>query len=120
MRTKEERKDSGLKRKLRAKHKVQKKSDRLRLCVYRSNKHIYGQIIDNLSGNALVGVSSQVIEKKPEDKGKKDISFRTGEKIAQLAKKKKIEEVVFDKNKFKYHGRVKAFADGARKGGLKF
>jgi len=120
MRTKTEKKDNGLKRKLRSKYKIQKKSDRPRLCVYRSNKHIYGQIIDNSSGNALLGVSSQDLEKKPEDKGKIDISFRAGERIAQLAREKKIEEVVFDKNKFKYHGRVKAFADGARKGGLKF
>ncbi|MDZ7838773.1 MAG: 50S ribosomal protein L18 [Actinomycetota bacterium] len=49
-----------------------------------------------------------------------DISFRTGQKLAELAKEKKISEVAFDKNKFKYHGRVKALADGARKGGLKF
>ncbi len=119
MRTKTERKDSGLKRKLRSKYKIQSKSDRPRLCVYRSNKHIYGQIIDS-SGNSLTSISSQVIEKEPKDKGKIDISFRAGQKIAQLAKKKKIQEVVFDKNKFKYHGRVKAFADGARKGGLKF
>ncbi len=119
MRTKTERKDSGLKRKLRSKHKIQSRTDRPRLCVYRSNKHIYGQIID-LSGNSLLGVSSQVIEKDPKDKGKMDLSFRAGERIAKLAKEKKIEKVVFDKNKFKYHGRVKAFADGARKGGLKF
>ncbi len=119
MKTKTERKDSGLKRKLRSKYKLQRKSGRPRLCVYRSNKHIYGQIIDS-SGNSLLGVSSQVVEKDPDHKGKIDTSFKAGEKIAQLAKKKQIKEVVFDKNRFKYHGRVKAFADGARKGGLKF
>jgi large subunit ribosomal protein L18 len=120
MKTKVERKDRGLRRKLRSKHKIQSRSVKPRLCVYRSNKHIYGQIIDDLTGNTVIGVSSQIIESKSEDKGKIDISFRTGQKLAELAKKKKISEVAFDKNKFKYHGRVKALADGARKGGLKF
>ena len=120
MKTKIEKKDRGLRRKLRSKYKIQSKSTRPRLCVYRSNKHIYGQIIDDLTGKTVVGVSSRIIEKKPEDKGKIDISFRTGQKLAELAKAKKIGEVAFDKNEFKYHGRVKALADGARKGGLKF
>ncbi len=120
MKTKIERKDKGLRRKLRSKYKNKYKSNRPRLCVYRSNKYIYGQIIDNFTGDTIVSISSKSIEPKDDDKGKIDISFRTGKKIAELAKKKKIKEVSFDKNKFKYHGRVKALADGARDGGLKF
>ncbi|MFO7928155.1 MAG: 50S ribosomal protein L18 [Candidatus Humimicrobiaceae bacterium] len=120
MKTKIEKKDKGLRRKLRSKHKIKYKSERPRLCVYRSNKHIYGQIIDDFTGDTIVGISSKSITPKAEDKGKIDISFRAGEKLAEIAKKKKITEVAFDKNKFKYHGRVKALADGARKGGLKF
>jgi large subunit ribosomal protein L18 len=120
MRTKIERKNKGLKRKLRGRYKVVKNSSRMRLAVYRSNKYIYGQIIDDKAGTTLLGVSSKNIESKDGDKGKIDISFRTGEALAALAKKKKISEVVFDRSGYKYHGRVKALAEGARKGGLKF
>jgi len=120
MRNKIERKDKFLKRKLRVRHKVVKNGDHLRLAVYRSNKYIYGQIIDDKAGTTMLGISSKDVESKDGDKGKIDISFRTGETLAALAKKKKINEVVFDRSGYKYHGRVKALADGARKGGLKF
>lgn len=120
MKSKIERKNKSLKRKIRNSYKVKSRSNRPRLTVYRSNKHIYGQIIDNSTGTALAGISSKNVESKKEDKGKIDISFRTGEALAEIAKKKKISEVVFDRGSYKYHGRVKALAEGARKGGLKF
>lgn len=80
---------------------------KLRLSVFRSNKFIYGQIIDDGEGRTLVSA-------KGVDPAK------VGEEIAKKALKKEIKEIVFDKGKFKYHGRVKELAEGARKGGLKF
>lgn len=120
MKTKIERKDKAFVRKSRTRFKVGKNRDRLRLSVFRSKKHIYGQIIDIVTGNTILGISSKDIDQKDGKKGKTDISFKTGEAIAQKAKAKKIETVVFDRGGYKYHGRVKALADGARKGGLIF
>jgi len=120
METKTKRKNRKFKRKIRSRLKVSDNYSRLRLCVFRSSKHIYGQIIDNETGKTLLGISSKDIEAKKEDKGKTDISFRTGEAIAQKAIEKKIDMIVFDRSGYKYHGRVKALAEGARKGGLKF
>src|SRR4030042_2824302 len=120
MKSKIEKRDKGLRRKVRSKSKIKKSTNRLRLAVYRSNKHIYGQIVDSSTGITLVGISSKNVESKNGDKGKIDISFRTGEALAKMAKEKKISEIVFDRSGYKYHGRVKARAEGARKGGLKF
>ena len=117
---KTQRKDSKYKRKVRSRLKVSQNYSRPRLCVFRSARHIYGQIVDNTTGKTLLGISSREIEAKKEDKGKIDISFRTGEELAKKAKAKKISEIVFDRSGYKYHGRVKALAEGARKGGLKF
>jgi len=80
---------------------------RLRLSVFRSNKFIYGQIIDDEEGRTLV--SARGVD-----------PAKVGEEIAKKALKKKIKEIVFDKGKFKYHGRVRELAEGARKGGLIF
>ena len=120
MEKKTQRKDSKYKRKLRSRLKIRENFSRPRLCVFRSARHIYGQIIDNTTGNTLLGISSKDIEAKKEDKGKIDISFRTGEALAKKALEKKIDQIVFDRSGYKYHGRVKALAEGARKGGLKF
>jgi large subunit ribosomal protein L18 len=117
---KTQRKDSKYKRKIRSRLKVKDNFSRPRLCVFRSAKYIYGQIIDNTTGKTLLGVSSKDIDSKKDDKGKIDISFRTGEELAKKALKKKIDQIVFDRSGYKYHGRVKALAEGARKGGLKF
>ena len=100
-----------------------------RLCVFRSNKYIYAQLIDDENNKILASVrDSQVKVKKTEAKKEKDkklskklsIAFEAGKLIAQKAKDLKIEKVVFDRGGYKYHGRVKALADGARDGGLKF
>ncbi len=120
MKTKIHRKDNKFKRKIRARLKVKDNFSRPRLSVFRSSKYIYGQIIDNATGRTLLGISSKDIDVKKEDKGKIDISFRTGEALAKKALDKKIDMIVFDRSGYKYHGRVKALADGARKGGLKF
>lgn len=90
-----------------------------RLSVYRSNKEIYAQIIDDNSGLTLVSASSR--EKDVDTAGtKSDVSTSVGKALASKAIAKGIETVVFDRNGFVYHGRIKALAEGAREGGLKF
>ena len=91
-------------------------AEKPRLSVFKSNKYIYGQLIDDVLSVTIVSLSSMKV------KGKTFLerSMETGKEIAKLAKEKKIETVVFDRGGFKYVGRVKAFADGAREGGLKF
>lgn len=90
---------------------------RPRLCVFKSLKNIYAQIVDDVSGTTIVTVSTL-----GDIKGKtgKDAAFEVGKLIASKAKDKKIEKVVFDRSGYLYHGRVKAVADGARDGGLNF
>ena len=119
METKNKRKDKNIRRSARVSYKVNQNRDRYKLYVYRANKHIYAQIID-IDGNTIAGVSSNNIESTEIKKGKIDKSFNTGKAIALKAKEKNISEVVFNRGSFKYHGRVKALADGARNGGLKF
>jgi large subunit ribosomal protein L18 len=88
-----------------------------RLTVFRSNKQIYAQVIDDMTGNTLASASSIAItEKAP----KKEIASKVGELIARKSKEAGIEAVVFDRNGYLYHGRVKELAEAARKGGLKF
>ena len=107
-----------IRRKRRVRAKIFGTAQRPRLNVFRSLKHIYVQLIDDQKEVTLV--SAKDIEVK-EDKGKKsDVAFKVGELIATRAQKLGIREVVFDKSSYKYHGRVKAMAEGARKGGLKF
>lgn len=94
-----------------------------RLVVYRSLNHIYGQIVDDQKGETLVSASSVEKGTQPELKSAKSKVERSeivGRILAERAKTGKIGEVVFDRNGFLYHGRIKALADGARNGGLKF
>lgn len=98
-------------------------SEKPRLAVFRSLKHIYAQLIDDNHGHTLVHISSlsepvkNAVEK---GKGKISVSKLVGMELAKAAKSKGIETVVFDRGGYQYHGRVKAVADGAREGGLKF
>ncbi|MEK7085957.1 MAG: 50S ribosomal protein L18 [Patescibacteria group bacterium] len=92
-------------------------SERPRLTVFRSLSHIYAQLVDDTKGTVLLGNSDIKIKVKG---GKTVKAKNVGLEIAKLAKEKKIETVVFDRNGYKYHGRVKAVAEGAREGGLKF
>lgn len=89
---------------------------RPRLCVYRSLTSIYAQLIDDVAGKTLVA-SSDLKTKKG---SKVDSAKIVGLELAKLAKENKIEECVFDRNGYKFHGRVKSLAEGAREGGLKF
>ncbi len=94
---------------------------RPRLSVFRSSKHIYAQVINDLEGNTVAAASS--VEKDLREAGKgsdTDAARRVGELIAQRAKEAGIETVVFDRGSYRYHGRVKALADAAREAGLSF
>lgn len=90
---------------------------RPRLSVFRSNKHIYAQLIDDESGKTLAWAGDLAIKEKNK---KTVIAGGVGKLLAQKAEAVKIKEVIFDRGGYKYHGRVKALADGAREGGLKF
>ncbi len=91
---------------------------RPRLCVFKSAKHMYAQLIDDEEGKVLASVSDIKVKAK---KGTKvNSAMEIGKQIAKEAMEKKIESVVFDRGGFVFHGRVKAVADGAREGGLKF
>jgi large subunit ribosomal protein L18 len=93
---------------------------RPRLSVFRSNKEIYGQIVDDVKGNTLISVSSLSKDVEKKGKNKTEIAKQMGLLIAEKAKKANIDTIVFDRNGYLYHGRIKAFAEGAREGGLKF
>ncbi|MCB0629854.1 MAG: 50S ribosomal protein L18 [Saprospiraceae bacterium] len=98
---------------------IQGTADRPRLSVYRSNRSIYCQLIDDVAGKTLAAASS--MDKTVSTGGNKtDISKEVGKLIAERGKAAGIEVVVFDRSGYLYHGRVKALADGAREGGLKF
>jgi len=107
------------KRKLRIRKKIFGTKERPRLCVFRSNKHIYAQIVDDIEGKTLVSAKDQEL-KLNEKKSGVEISFEVGKLIAKKALEKGIKKVVFDRSGYKYHGRVKAVAEGARAGGLEF
>lgn len=103
-------------RKFRVRNAV-KASGRLRLSVHRSLRHIYAQIIDDSKGHTLVAASSKSLKLSG---NKTEVARKVGQAIAEAARAKGITQVVFDRGAFKYHGRVKALAEGAREGGLEF
>jgi large subunit ribosomal protein L18 len=109
-------------RHLRVRERVTGTPDRPRLAVFRSLNHIYAQIIDDNAGHTLVAASDLEADVKAKRDGKKksELAGLVGETLASRAKEKGIASVVFDRGGFKYHGRVKAFAEAARKGGLTF
>lgn len=110
-------------RKQRVRRKVRGTAEKPRLSVYRSNKHISAQLIDDDSAVTLAAATDIKMDAAPEFEGlggKVARAKAVGLDLAQAAKEKGIEQVVFDRSGFKYHGRVAALADGAREGGLKF
>jgi large subunit ribosomal protein L18 len=102
-------------RHLRVRKKVEGTTERPRLVVFRSLKHIYAQLVDDASMRTLMTVSDSKLEGKKMDK-----SSEVGKQLAARAKEAGITRVVFDRAGYKYHGRIKAVADGAREGGLEF
>lgn len=96
--------------------------ERPRLCVYKSNKHVYAQLVDDLMGKTLVAASTQSeeVSDEVEDKTKQESAEIVGSYLADLATEKGINKAVFDRSGYKYHGVIKALAEGAREGGLDF
>ncbi|MDG0974047.1 MAG: 50S ribosomal protein L18 [Crocinitomicaceae bacterium] len=114
---------SKIARRAKIKRRIRKRvfgnADIPRLTVYRSNKQIYAQIVDDLKGITLVSASSQMM-KETEKLPKIEQAAAVGKLIAEKAVKAGVSQVVFDRNGYLYHGRVKSLADSAREGGLKF
>ena len=110
-----------MKRKERIRRKLSGSAERPRLTVYKSLKHIYAQVVDDASGRTLAFASSLSKELKGKDEGdKKADAKRVGKLIAEKCMAAKVDQVVFDRNGFPYHGRIAAVADAAREAGLKF
>jgi large subunit ribosomal protein L18 len=111
-----------LKRKKRVRKNITGTTERPRLCVFRSDKHIYVQVVDDVRGITLVSASTMTPEYKQIEpaKGKVGAAQRVGELIAQKAKVQGISKVVFDRSGYIYHGRIQALADAARAAGLDF
>ena len=116
MRTPKTREERRYRRHLRVRKKVQGSAQRPRLVIFRSDKHIYASLVDDVAGATLAAASSLKLTtgKKSEKAGE------VGKALASIAKERGITSVVFDRAGYKYHGRVKAVADGAREGGLEF
>ena len=115
--------DKRLKNKIRIRKKISGTAERPRMAVYKSLKQIYAQLIDDSDGKTILSASSlskDIFEDITKAKGKIDKSKIVGKYLAEKAKEKGIEKVVFDRSGYRYHGRVQAVADGAREGGLKF
>jgi len=121
--------EARLRRKKRVRKKIFGYPERPRVSVFRSHKHIYAQIINDVEGHTLVALSSlspevrtkvEELKSKGEIKGKVDVARLVGRMLAEKAKEKGINKVVFDRGGYKYHGRVKALAEGLREGGLEF
>ncbi|MCG6956330.1 MAG: 50S ribosomal protein L18 [Gemmatimonadetes bacterium] len=108
----------------RVRAKIRGSAERPRLVVFRSLKNIEGQIVDDDAGRTVVGLSTLTADMKgfkPESKNRRvEQAFAAGKLLGEKAKEQGISSVVFDRGGYKYHGRVKAFAEGARKGGLEF
>ena len=106
-----------LTKKIRIRKTVMGTMERPRLCVFRSGKHMYAQVINDVTGDTLVATSSVALKT---DKSGKELAKHIGLEVAKTAKSKNIVNVVFDRNGYIYHGRVQALAEGAREGGLNF
>src|SRR3989344_5003167 len=105
-------------RRMRVRKKVFGTPAKPRFSVFRSNRYVYGQLIDDTTGKTLVSLSGGLEKKLHGGKPKIWGAFEVGAALAEIAKKKGITTVVFDRNGYKFHGRVKSCAEGARKGGL--
>lgn len=112
-------------RKKRIKARIKESGNLVRIAVFKSRNHIYGQVIDDRKGETVasqndINISKkELAEEKSKLKGKERIAFITGKMIAKKIKEKNIEKLVFDRGGFRYHGRIKAFAEGVREGGVK-
>lgn len=110
----------AFRRRMRVRNQISGTAERPRLTVAKSLKHVFVQLIDDEKGITLVGLASNSEPFESAKGNKSAIAKQVGQKVAELAKTKGIEAVVFDRNRYRFHGRIKAVADGARAGGLKF
>lgn len=108
--------DQRQRRHARIRARVSGTMEKPRLSIFKSNRHMYAQLIDDVSGATIIGLSSE----KVEGKNMLEKSKELGKMIAKLALEKKIAKIAFDRGGFKYTGKIKSFADAAREGGLKF
>jgi large subunit ribosomal protein L18 len=109
-------------RKLRIRKKISGNAGRPRLSVFRSARHIYAQVVDDVGGRVLAAASTLSRDLRPSlgEDTKTDAAKKVGALIAKICLERKVDKVVFDRNGYVYHGRVKALADAARAGGLQF
>ena len=114
--------EGRLRRHRRVRNSVTGTSERLRLSVFRSARHVYGQVIDDTKGHTLVSASSldESVRRNSDKKTKIENSKKVGALVAQRALEKGVKKVVLDRGGYKYHGRVRALAEAAREGGLDF
>jgi large subunit ribosomal protein L18 len=112
--------EKRVKIKLRIRKRIKGTAEKPRISVYRSNKQIYAQAIDDVNGVTLASASSREKELASVTAKKSELAAMVGKRLAAVCKDKGIETVVFDRSGYQYHGRVKSLADGAREGGLKF
>lgn len=113
-------KTSKLRRENRIRAKAQGTKFRPRFTVFRSNKYTYVQLVDDISGKTVASISQNVVKDLHNGKNKVAAAFEIGKEIAKVAAEKNISKVIFDRGSYRYHGRVKSLADGAREGGLDF
>jgi len=120
--TKGDKNKARLKRHLRVRKKIEGTTARPRLNIFRSSKHMYAQLIDDTTGVTVASASTQDKELKAEvgNGGNVEAARKVGELIAKRAKEKGVEQIVFDRGGYLYHGRVQALADAAREAGLQF
>jgi large subunit ribosomal protein L18 len=116
------REDKRVRRHRRVRGKVHGTAERPRLVVHRSTNHLEAQVVDDVAGRTLVGLSTNAPDQRAKraELSKTDASRELGKALAEKAKAAGVEKVVFDRGGYLYHGRVKAFAEGAREGGLDF
>jgi large subunit ribosomal protein L18 len=108
------------KRQKRVRSQITGTGERPRLTVYRSNRHIYAQIINDQQGKTLAAVTEQALDKKDTKKSKSERAAWLGTLLVEKAKKQKVTQVVFDRGRYAYHGRIKALAEAVRAGGIIF
>ena len=112
-------KDKRVRRKIRVRSKIKGTADRPRISVFRSNRYIYAQAIDDEKRHTICAYSSLKLRKDMKFKDKKEEAKEVGKKLAELLKRKKVSKAVFDRGWYAYQGRVKALAEGLREGGIK-
>ncbi|MFD0872491.1 50S ribosomal protein L18 [Chlamydia abortus] len=118
--TKSDKNQARVKRHLRVRKKIEGTTERPRLNIFRSEKHMYAQVIDDVKGVTIAAASTLDKELKMENGGNVEAARQVGALIAKRAKEKGIDKVVFDRGGYLYHGRVQALADAAREAGLEF